>query len=407
MIRQIKPSFLFSSMGINKIMNQKICLSGQFQKAGLLQMPGKLAACVLVLAILVCSCSKKPQQNQQPRPGGQMGAVPVKTEQVKLQTAAIELNGFGTVESCASVEIKSQITGILTAAHFTEGQIVKKGDLLLSIDSRQQQAALNSAKAVLERDLAQLKNAENDANRQTDLFNKGIASQDTYDNIITAAEVLRSTVKADMASVENATLQLDYCSIRSPIDGITGILLVQPGNLVTANSTAIVTIKQLNPIYVTFRVPEQYLPDIQKYMSRGKLDVSVYKNEPNNPIQGTLTFVDNAVDVATRTIRLRATFTNTQQRLWPGQYVNQTLTLAREPNSIVISSVAVQTSQDNQFVYVVKPDKTVEARPVTIIRAANNQSVVNGLKPDETIVIDGQLRLVPGSRVEIKNTTQK
>jgi len=339
-----------------------------------------------------------------------MAAVPVKTEVVKQQTSPVELSSFGTVEAYSSVELKSQITGVLNEVHFTEGQMVKKGDLLLSIDSRQQQATLNAAKAVLEKDLASLKNAEIDVNRQTDMFNKGIASQDLYDNTITAAEVLRATVKADNASVENAALQLDYCSIRSPIDGITGILLVQPGNIVSANSTTIVTIKQLDPIYVSFRVPEQYLSDIQKYMSLGDLNVTVYKtDEPNKPIDGILKFVDNTIDAgsSTRTIRLRATLANPQRHLWPGQYVTVTLTVTQEPNAIVIPSVAVQISQDNRFVYVVKPDKTVEARPVTVKRASNNQSVVEGLKPDEIIVTDGQLRLVPGLRVEIKNTTQK
>jgi membrane fusion protein, multidrug efflux system len=362
--------------------------------------------------VLPVGCTKKTPQTRQTRSSGPTAAavpVPVKTEVVKQKTTSIELSNFGTVEAYSSVELKSQITGILTDVYFTEGQMVKKGDLLISIDPRQPQAALNVAQANLEKDQAQLKNAETDAARQTELLNKGFISQDEYENSITSVDVLKAAVKADKAAVENATLQLDYCSVRSPIDGCTGSLYVQQGNLVRANDTSVVCIKQIKPIYVSFSVPEQYLSSIQKYMSLSSLDVAVYHTgEPQQPIHGSLTFVDNTVDAGsnTRTIRLRATFSNSDGRLWPGQYVNEVLTLTQEPNSIVISSQAVQTGQDNLFVYVVKSDKTVEVRPITVKRALNNETVVDGLKSDEIIVTDGQLRLVPGSRVEIKNVAQ-
>jgi multidrug efflux system membrane fusion protein len=288
--------------------------------------------------------------------------------------------------------------------------MVKKGDLLLSIDPRQPQAALKMAQANLQKDEAQLKNADKEAARQIELLRKGYASQDVYDKSMTAAETLRAAVAADKAAIENAMLQLDYCSVRSPIDGCIGILYVNQGNLVKANDTSVVSIKQIDPIYVSFRVPEQHLPAIQKHMARSDLDVKVVQPyDMQEPIHGSLTFVDNTVDDSanTRTIRLRATFSNGDRRLWPGQYVNVVLTLTEEPNSMVVPSQSIQTGQNNQFVYVVKSDQTVEARPITVKRAMNNETVVEGLQAGEVVVTDGQLRLVPGARVQIKNPPQK
>jgi multidrug efflux system membrane fusion protein len=289
-------------------------------------------------------------------------------------------------------------------------QMVKKGDLLLSIDPRQPQAALKAAQANLEKDDAQLKNVEKEAARQTELLHKGFASQDEYDASITAVETLRAAVKADKAAVENAALQLDYCSIRSPIDGCIGKLHINEGNLVKADDTSVVAIKQIDPIYVSFWVPEQHLSAIQRYMATSSLDVTVYQPyEKLEPIHGSLTFVDNTVDDSanTRTIRLRATFLNKDRRLWPGQYVNVVLALTQEPNSLVVPSQAIQTGQNNQFVYVVKSDGAVEAKPITVKRTINNETVVEGVQPGEMVVTDGQLRLVPGARVEIKNSAQK
>ena len=367
-----------------------------------------LYASMLIL-VFPGGCSKRPVQSQAAKTESQM-AVPVMVAPVEQKTTSVEIGSFGTVEAFASVELKTQITGVLTGVHFIEGQMVKKGDLLLSIDPRQPQAALKAAQANLEKDDAQLKNAEKEAARQTELLHKGFASQGEYDASITAVETLRAAVKADKAAVENATLQLDYCSVRSPIDGCIGKLHINEGNLVKADDTSVVTIKQIDPIYVSFWVPEQHLPAIQKYMATSSLDVTVYQPyEKLEPIHGSLTFVDNTVDdsASTRTIRLRATFSNKDRRLWPGQYVNVVLALTQEPNSLVVPSQAIQTGQNNQFVYVVKSDGTVEAKPVTIRRTINNETVVEGVQPGEMVVTDGQLRLVPGARVEIKNSAQK
>jgi len=367
-----------------------------------------LYASMLIL-VFPGGCSKRPVQSQAAKTESQM-AVPVMVAPVEQKTTSVEIGSFGTVEAFASVELKTQITGVLTGVHFIEGQMVKKGDLLLSIDPRQPQAALKAAQANLEKDDAQLKNAEKEAARQTELLHKGFASQDEYDASITAVETLRAAVKADKAAVENATLQLDYCSVRSPIDGCIGKLHINEGNLVKADDTSVVTIKQIDPIYVSFWVPEQHLSAIQKYMATSNLDVTVYQpHEKLEPIHGSLTFVDNTVDDSanTRTIRLRATFSNKDRRLWPGQYVNVVLALTQEPNSLVVPSQAIQTGQNNQFVYVVKSDGTVEAKPITIRRTINNETVVEGVQPGEMVVTDGQLRLVPGARVEIKNSAQK
>jgi len=363
---------------------------------------------MLSLALLG-ACAKRPAQSGAAKAQGQT-AVPVTVAAVEQKTTSVELGSFGTVEAYTSVELKTQITGLLTGVHFTEGQMVKKGDLLLSIDSRQPQVALKAAQANLEKDEAQLKNAEKEAARQTELLHKGFASQDEYDKSTTAVETLQAAVDADKAAVENAALQLDYCSIRSPIDGCIGKLHINQGNLVRADDTSVVNIKQIDPIYVSFWVPEQYLPAIQEYMATSNLDVAVIQPyEKREPIHGSLTFVDNTADDSTntRTIRLRATFSNKDQRLWPGQYVNVVLTLTHEPNSLVIPSQAVQTGQSGQFVYVVKSDRTVEARPITVKRTMNDETVVEGVQPEESVVTEGQMRLVPGARVEIKTPAQK
>jgi multidrug efflux system membrane fusion protein len=355
---------------------------------------------VLLCLLFLVSCSKKP--------AGQSPAVPVLTARVEQKTIPLEIKNFGTVEAYSTTAVKSQVAGILTGVHFTQGQMVKKNELLISIDPRPFEAALKSAEANLSRDEAQLKYDEKALSRYTELLKKGSATQEQYDQVSTTAEALRATVKADNAAVENAKLQLDYCSIRSPIDGITGELLVDQGNLVKEKDITIVIINQIKPIYVTFSVPQQYLLQIQKYMADDKLEaIARPPQAPEQGVVGWLSFVDNSVDNNTGTVRLRATFDNNDMQLWPGQYVNVNLILTQEPNAIVIPSQAVQTSQNGQFVFIVKSDQTVEQRPVTIERRTNNETVVKGLEAGEIVVTDGQLNLVPGAKVQIKNPAQK
>jgi membrane fusion protein, multidrug efflux system len=355
---------------------------------------------ILSTAIFFSSCSKR---SAAPPP-----TVPVEAAAAQKKTVPLIVSCFGTVEAYSSSAVRSQITGVLTAVHFIEGQAVKKSDPLLTIDPRPCEAALKLAQANLAKDEAQLKNAEKEIVRQQELLKKGFTSQGEFDQSEATVGALRATVKADNAAVENAKLQLDYCSIGSPIDGVAGMLLIQQGNLIKANDVPIVTINQIKPIYVTFTVGEEYLPQIQKFMAENKLAVTAIPSKTNeDPSTGHLSFVDNCVNVGTGMIRLRATFENEQGRLWPGQYVDVSLVLTEEPNMIVVPSQAVQTGQNGQFVYIVKADQTIEERKVTQQRSIKNDSVITGVQENEIVITDGQLRLMPGCKVQIKNAIEK
>jgi multidrug efflux system membrane fusion protein len=356
-----------------------------------------LLTAALVCAFFLAGCSKKTPL--------QAGAVPVSIAQVSLETVPIELSSFGAVEANMSVTVKSQVAGILTKIHFAEGQEVNEGDLLASIDSGPYDAALKAAQGTLEKDQAQLKNAQKEAARQDELFKKGFASQNDYDNSATAADALKATVDSDKAAVENASLQVGYCSITSPINGIIGPANIKQGNIVKERDASIATINQICPIKICFTLPQQYLPAIRRYMAQSNLNVivNIPSAEKEKPVDATLLFIDNAVDTQTGTIKLWAVSQNEDHVLWPGQFVNVTLVLTQEPNVPVVPSQAVQTGQRGQFVYIVKPDNTVELRDVVVERTFNGSSVVRSLAPGETVVTDGQLRLVPGAKIQIKD----
>ncbi len=332
-------------------------------------------------------------------------AVPVLAATVEQKSVPLQVRAIATVEPYSTVSVKTQITGELTGVYFREGQDVKKGDLIFTLDKRPLEAALKQAEATLARDQAQAANARIQARRYEALWKEGVVSKEETDQIQSNADAQDAAVAADKAAVENARVQLVYCSIYSPINGRTGNLMIHQGNMIKANDTPfLVNINQIQPIYVTFTVPEQYLADIKKYASRGKLRVeALIPNDTRGPVVGTLSFIDNMVDQATGTIKLKGEFANTDRRLWPGQFVNATLTLTNQANAIVVPSQAVQTGQQGQFVFVIKPDMTVEARPVVLSRSTDGQAVIEkGLAPGERVVTDGQLRLVPGTKVEIK-----
>ncbi len=363
-------------------------------------------------------------------------SVPVTVNTVVQKTVPVQLRAIGNVQAYSTVTIKSKVGGEVVRVHFKEGQDVKKGELLFTIDPRPYEAALKQSEANLERDLAQVKqakanlerdtaqakNAEEEAKRYEYLIGKGVVAKEQYDRFRTNAEVLEATVRADKAGVENAEaavnasraavenikIQLGYCFIRSPMDGRTGSLLVQQGNIVKAEDINLVVINQIIPIYVAFSVPEQYLSEIKKFMAMGKLKVeAVIPNDQEDPMKGVITFTDNTVDSSTGTIRIKGTFTNTnkEKQLWPGQFVNVILTLTTQPNAVVVSSQAIQTGQEGQYVFVVKEDLTVEFRPVVAGRTINGETVIQkGLRADEKVVTDGQLRLYPGAKVEIKTS---
>jgi multidrug efflux system membrane fusion protein len=346
----------------------------------------------------VVGCSNKQAAAPPPPP------VPVRVARVTLKTVPVELRAIGTVEALSTVSIKSKVAGELTAVHFREGQDVRKGDLLFEIDRQPFEVALRQAEAALARDQARLANARAQAARYAKLFEEGVASREQADQTRTDLESLDATVRADQAAVEKAKLDLSYCSIASPVDGRTGSLLVNEGNLVKASDDPpLVILNQLTPIYVSFAVPEQYLAEIKRFLAAGRLPISVNITEDQPSESGQLTFVDNAVDSATGTIRLKGTFANPARHLWPGQFVNVVLRLSEQANAVVVPSEALQTGQSGQFVYVVNDENVVESRPVFTGRSVQGVTVVEkGLAPGELVVTDGQLRLVPGAKIQIK-----
>ena len=338
-----------------------------------------------------------------------MQAVPVTADTVVQKAVPVQVRAIGNVEAYSTVAVKSQIGGQLVRVHFKEGQDVQKGDLLFTIDPRPYEAALKQAEANLAKDTAQLKNARADLLRYEELIKHDYVTKQEYDQIQANAAAMEATVNADKAVVENARLQLKYCFIYSPINGRTGYLQSDEGNLIKENAdNPMVVINQIQPIYVSFSLPEEYLAEIKKYTSSGKVKVEVFTKREDHPEEGTLTFIDNAIDISTGMIRLKATFPNKEKRLWPGQFVDAAMTLTIEPNAIIAPSQALQTGQTGQYVFVIKNDLSVEARPVLISRTIDGEAVVEkGLQPGEKVVTDGQLRLVPGAKVEIKSSSEK
>jgi multidrug efflux system membrane fusion protein len=363
---------------------------------------------LLLLAVFSSACSNEKSKNIGSAP------IPVIVSTAIQKTVPVQLRAIGNVEAYSTVTVKSKVGGELVRVHFTEGQDVKRGDLLFTIDPRPYEAALKQAEANLQRDLAKAKSALEDARRYESLIQKQVVSPQQYEKVRSDADALEATVLADRAAVENAKIQLDYCSIRSPIDGRTGSLIVKQGNIIKAEDINLVVINQIIPIDVVFSIPEQFLLEIKKYMVSGKLQVEalVPMNE-EKPEKGIITFIDNAVDTNTGTIRLKGTFANRERKLWPGQFVNVVLALTIEPNAIVVPTQAIQTGQEGQYVFVVKQDLTVESRSVVAGQTVDTDTVIQkGLQAGEKVVTDGQLRLYPGARVEIKtsdsaNTTQK
>ena len=356
---------------------------------------------MVAAVVLTGGCS------QDTRPAADNTGVPVLVAQSVETNVPVQIQPppVGHVTPFSTVTVHSQIGGVISQVHFQEGQEVKKGDLLFTIDPRPAQAALAQARASLARDRAQLENAKIQFDREQKLFNQKLVSQDDYDTSRASMDALHGTVQADEAAVTNAELNLGYTEIRAPIDGVAGSLQSFVGNVVKAPDDTLLTINQIHPIYVAFAIPEQYLPEIQKEMGEHTLKVVVtYQNMMVHPPQGELTFINNTVDQATGTILLKATFPNENSALWPGQFVNVELTLSDLTNAIVVPSSAVQTGQNGEYIYVVKPDKTVEERPVAIGITYQGETVVEkGLKADETVVTDGQLRLTPGAKVSIKS----
>jgi len=359
------------------------------------------------------ACSRGEAEAQRPAaPGGGRGGggnapVPVTIAQVVQKSMPITIQGIGTVIAASTVAVHAQITGELTSVQFKEGDDVTEGQVLITLDKRPLEAALAQARAQYDKDKAQADNARAQAARYQDLLQRGIATREQVDQMKTQAAALDATVASDQATIENAKVQLEYATITAPMTGRTGLLQVHPGNLVRANDTQpIVTINKITPVYVSFSIPEAQLPALKRYMAQsGTLPVTaIPPTDSGKPSAGRVNFIDNAVDSTTGTIKVKGTFPNDDRRLWPGQFVNVTVTLTQDPGAIVVPSAAVQNSQSGQYVYVVKPDKTTEMRTVKVARLAGDDTVIeSGVKGGETVVTDGFLRLVPGSRVSIKS----
>lgn len=414
-------------------------------------------ATVLGLALLaLTACNERAAGKTPTGPA----AVPVTAAMALKRDVPVQVAAVGNVVAYTTVGVKSQVAGQIARVHFTEGQEVRKNDLLFTIDPRpleaalrqaeanvgrdvaalrqaeaafaQRQAEVQQAEANLERDTAQLDNARVSERRYRDLVQKELIAREQYDQVRTNALALEATVAADRAAVANAKasaqaaqasvdnvravieadraavdsarLQLAYTTIRAPMDGRTGNILVQAGNVVKGNDdNPMVVISQVHPIYVSFAVPEQYLADIKRYRAEGSLIVEAYPDRAQPPARGAVTFVNSTVDPATGTIQLKATFANGDNVLWPGQFIDVVLTLTTKPGAVVVPTPAIQAGQQGPFVYVIKPDQTVEPRPVQPgLRLASETVVDSGLAGGERIVTDGQLRLAPGAKVDIK-----
>lgn len=366
-----------------------------------------LAGAALAFACVTAACSGDAATSDPPHRGAaaQAPAVPVTVAQVVQKPMPIQINVIGAVEAYSNVAVHAQLTGQLETVSFREGDDVKKGQVLFTLDKRPLEAALLQAQAALDRDLAQTANAKAQLVRYRDLLARGIATREQTDQVVANAAALDATVEADRAAIENAKVQLQYATISAPIGGRTGALMVHAGNLVRANDTApLVVINQVTPIYVTFGIPEAQLPALKRYMAAGTLHVDAQPPNDTTPASnGHITFVDNAVDQTTGTIKIKGTFPNDDRRLWPGQFVNVTVGLATEPNALVVPAAAVQTGQNGQYIFVVKADKTVELRTVTIARSDGIETVLaTGVRAGDTVVTDGQLRLVPGTKISVK-----
>jgi multidrug efflux system membrane fusion protein len=329
---------------------------------------------------------------------------PVSVARVEQKPMPVEIRAIGNVEAFATVAVRSQVDGQLIEVRFREGQEVKKGDPLFKVDPRSYQGTLNRALADLARDMAQLENARIEERRYRELAEKDYASRQDYDKARATLAELEAAVRGDHSAISNATLRVEWTDIRSPIDGVTGNLLRHAGNVVKANDDLLVTINQIHPINVTFTVPEQHLAVIRWHQRQRPLEVEATPSGSSGPPErGTLSFINNTVDLTTGTIQLKATFANSDNALWPGQFANVVLKLTVEPQAIVVPSQAVQAGQAGPFVLVVKPDHTVEMRPVDLARSHDGVAVIaRGLRAGETVVADGHLRLVPGAKVDIK-----
>jgi membrane fusion protein, multidrug efflux system len=364
---------------------------------------------ILLVAIAVISpfvgCSKNTAQAA--GPGGQRPPAPVIVATVDQRDVPVQIKAIGNVEAYQTVQIRSQVNGQIERVFFKEGDDVRKGQMLFQLDKAPFQAALEQAEGNLERDRANAVNAQAQAGRYTALESQGVISREQAEQMRTQAQANASAVNADKAVVDAARVQLRYTEIKAPIDARAGALLINVGNLIKANDTPfLVPLPQIPPIYTTFSVPETQLQSVRQYSAGGHLKVLAYpKGQTTNPAEGTLTFIDNGVDPATGTVKLKATFLNQDRRLWPGEFVDVVLNLSVRKDAIVVPTKAIQTGQQGTYVLVISPDNTAKAQPVQAVGTFENLTLVaGGLAKGDRVVVDGQLRVVPNGKVDVQNT---
>ena len=374
---------------------------------------GKAIAVGLVLAVLGAATAayfvNDSRAKEKDKKGGRgPAAVPVSVVAAIQQSMPVKLQAIGNVEAYSTVSVKARVDGQIVALNFKEGQEIKKGDVLFRVDARPYEATLKQAEANGLRDAAASSQAQSQERRYKELLEKNFISKEAYAQIATNAQTAEATARASQAALENARLNVEYCTIISPLEGYVGKVLLQVGNLVKANDVSpLVVINQVRPIYVNFAVPEQALTSLRGYMAAGALPVEVSPSgEASVLAEGRLIFIDNAVDPSTGTIRLRAQFDNKNIALWPGQFVNVRVRLFEQKDAILVPARSVQTGPEGQYVYVVKADKTAELRKITVERSEGEQVVVKGLAKDEQVVTRGALRLAPGVRVEIRTAAE-
>jgi membrane fusion protein, multidrug efflux system len=369
---------------------------------------GKILVSLSLLPVLVLAgCAGSDGPAQPSRASGAIArpedtsSVPVVVGKVERSTIPVELRAIGTGQAFQTVSVESQVAGIVKEVHYQQGQFVRKGDLLVTLDTDPFLAALAQSEAALARDRAQAQLNQAELKRYDELLKEGIVSKEQNDQFVATSTAAQATVRADEAAIQSAKIQLSYCSIYAPISGVTGAQLVSPGATVKANDVPmLVVINQVSPVYVNFSVPQQYLDPIKSMMARSRLHVQATPPGEGAAESGYLTFVNNTVDSTTGTIELMASFPNTDRRLWPGQFSNVLLGLGEQPNVLVVPSQAVQSGQQGDYVFVVKSDMTVDVRQVNVGHTVNNKTeVLQGLSVGETVVTDGQVRLVPGTKV--------
>jgi len=359
-------------------------------------LPALLAACMLG------ACSDK-SGGAQADAGKRAPTVPVLTTTVVEKRMPVRLHAIGTVEPVASVAIKARLDGLITSVHVRDGQDVVKDELLFQLDPKPFEAQMAHAQADLARDVAQLEYSKGQERRYKELLERNFVSPEAYAQVAANLRALESTIKGDESEVNRTRINLGYTTIRSPIAGRAGKILLSEGNLVKANdSVAMVVINQLSPIYVSLSIPQQYFEEIRRMQAKSPLPVEVPPEYGKTP--GKLAFSDNTVDASTGTIKLRGRFDNAGKLLWPGQFVDTWLTLREEPAARVVPSQALQNGPKGQYVYVVKSDATAEQRDVVVARIDGNEAVIDkGLEPGESVVVDGASRLLPGSKVSAKS----